>query len=149
MTSDPSVNIPLQLLNSVRAFQTLLDPDKREMLFITSSFYNWVWKLISKTECTICFLGMCSCCNYLHFKLGFFLLHKFVLAPKMVQSNLWLFYCTLTFWSFCICISSWHQEHLRGRKHKTKPNPVILSAQMCLVYIPGAALAGKHCRVCR
>lgn len=67
----------------------------------------------------------------------------------MVQSNLLLFYCAVIFRPFSICISSWHQEYLRGRKHKTKLNPVILSAQMCLVYIPGAALAGKHCRVCR
>lgn len=30
------------------------------MLFITSNFYNWVCKLISEPDCTICFLGMCS-----------------------------------------------------------------------------------------
>lgn len=67
----------------------------------------------------------------------------------MVQSNLLLLYCGVIFLSFWICISSWHREHLRGRKHKTKLNPVILSARICLVYIPGAALAGKRCRVCR
>lgn len=41
----------------------------------------------------------------------------------MARFYLLLFYSGVVFRSFCICISSWHKDYLRGRKHKTKLNP--------------------------
>lgn len=147
MTLDLFMNILPQLLNSVIVFQTFLDP-KREMLFITSNSHNWVWKLISKIDCTICFLGMCSCYNYLYFKLVFFFV-KLLLLLKWLDST----YC-------CFIVESYSAPYVSAsllgikitwEEGNIKQNLilVILSAQMCLFYIPGATITGKHCRVCR
>lgn len=113
------------------------------MLFITSNFHNWVWKLISKIDCTICFLGMCSCYNYLYFKLFFFFV-KLLLLLKWLDST----YC-------CFIVESYSAPSVSAsllgikitwEEGNIKQNLilVILSAQMCLVYLPGATITGKN-----